>query len=77
LKGQAQNVAINRFSISLTDVVPEHGEVVLSLHHHEGLRARPGWIKVEREPDAYDPVPLVRLQMIAPAARVTLVWNRP
>jgi len=72
-----RDVTADRNSISLSDVVPEHGDVVLSFHYHEGLRARPGWIKVEREPDPYDPIPLVRLQMIAPAARVTLTWDRP
>jgi hypothetical protein len=77
LKGQVHDVTADRNSISLSDVVPEHGDVVLSFHYHEGLRARPGWIKVEREPDPYDPIPLVRLQMIAPAARVTLTWDRP
>jgi hypothetical protein len=77
LKGQVRDVTADRFSISLADVVPEHGDVVLSFHYHEGLRARPGWIKVEREPDPYDPIPLVRLQVIAPAARVTLTWDRP
>jgi hypothetical protein len=76
LKGQARCVTADRFSISLADVVPENGEVVLSMHYQEGLRARPGWVKVDREPDAYDPIPLIRLQMIAPAARVTLAWDK-
>jgi hypothetical protein len=76
LKGQARSVAADRVSISLADVVPENGEVVLSMHYQEGLRVRPGWVKVEREPDAYDPIPLIRLQMLAPAARITLTWDK-
>lgn len=77
LKGKASDVSLDRNGIALADVVPENGDVVLSLHYHEGLRVRPGWVKLEREPDAYDPVPLVRLRMIGPAARVTLSWSRP
>ena len=77
LKGQARDVTADRSGITLADVVPEQGELVLSLHYHEGLRARPSWIKVDREPDPYDPIPFVRLQMTAPAARVTLTWQRP
>lgn len=77
LKGRAAEVTLDRQGIALADVVPENGDVVLSLHYHDGLRVRPGWVKLEREPDAYDPIPLVRLRMIAPAARVTLSWSRP
>jgi hypothetical protein len=77
LKGSANEVKADRIGITLSDVVPEQGEVVLSFHYHEGLRARPSWVRIEREPDPYDPVPLIRLQMSAPAARVTLSWNRP
>jgi hypothetical protein len=75
LKGQARDFTADRFSISLADVVPENGEVVLSMHYQDGLRVRPGWVKIEREPDPYDPIPLIRLQMLAPAARVTLTWE--
>lgn len=77
LKGLARDVTLDREGIALADVVPENGDVVLSLHFHEGLRVRPGWVKLTREPDAYDPIPLVRLRMIGPAARVTLSWARP
>jgi hypothetical protein len=77
LKGSANEVKADRVGITLSDVIPEQGEVVLSFHYHEGLRARPSWVRIEREPDPYDPVPLIRLQMSAPAARVTLSWNRP
>jgi hypothetical protein len=75
LKGAARSFEVDRHRITLADVVPEHGEVVLSLHYHESLRARPGWVRIEREPDAHDPVPLIRLKMAAPAARVTLTWE--
>jgi hypothetical protein len=61
--------------VVLTDVVPEDGVVVVSLHYHHGWRVRPGWVDVEREPDPYDPIPFLRLRMPGPVARVTLVWD--
>jgi hypothetical protein len=77
LQGRASSVTADRAGISLADVVPEQGSVVLSFHYHEGLVARPGWVRVEREPDPYDPLPLIRLHLTAPASRVTLSWRRP
>jgi hypothetical protein len=75
LKGSARSFEADRNRITLADVVPEHGEVVLSMHYHRSLRARPGWVRVEPDPDAHDPVPLIRLKMAAPSARVTLTWE--
>lgn len=75
LKGAMRTFDADRNRITMTDVVPEQGDVVISMHFHESLRVRPGWIQIEREPDAHDPVPLVRLKMVAPAARVTLTWE--
>ena len=77
LKGRASSVRIDHHGVALADLVPESGDVVLSLHYHDGLRVRPGWIRLEREPDPYDPIPLVRLRLLAPAARATLYWERP
>jgi hypothetical protein len=75
LKGQAYLVHADSNHITLADVVPEGGSVVLSLHYQAGLRASPARVQVERYPDANDPVPLVRLRVSSPVARVTLTWD--
>jgi hypothetical protein len=77
LKGQARGFAADCRRVTLTDVVPENGEVVLSLHYQKGWRARPGWVQVERELDAYDPIPFVSLRVPGPVGRITLTWERP
>jgi hypothetical protein len=61
--------------ITLTDVVPEDGKVVLSLHYEAGLRASPGRVQVARDPDPRDPIPFVRLLLPGPVARLTLTWE--
>lgn len=62
--------------IVLSDVVPANGVVVLSLHYQTGLRATPSRVRVERELDARDAIPFVRLRVADPVARVTITWER-
>jgi hypothetical protein len=75
LKGSARHLQFDDARVTLTDVVPENGEVVLSLHYQEGWRSRPANVRPERELDPYDPIPFVRLRMAGPAGRVTLSWD--
>jgi hypothetical protein len=75
LKGQARILRADCERIALADVVPEDGQVVLSLHFQAGLRASPGRVKVEREYDPYDPIPFIRLQVPGPVALITLSWD--
>jgi hypothetical protein len=76
LKGQGRLVYADRQGIVLADVVPdEDGKVVLSFHHQAGLQASPDRVQVEREPDANDPIPFIRLVLPGPAARVSLTWE--
>jgi hypothetical protein len=63
--------------IVLGDVIPEGDEVVLSLHYQSGLTALPGRVKIEPIPDPDDPIPLIRLRVPGPLARVTLMWQDP
>jgi hypothetical protein len=77
LKGHARQFQADDGRVTLTDVVPENGEVVLSLHFQEGWRVRPAGVRQERELDPYDPIPFVRLRMAGPAGRVTLSWDWP
>jgi hypothetical protein len=75
LKGQARLVHAGWRHITLADVVPKDGKVVLSLHHQAGLRASPSRVQVERETDPHDPIAFVRLRVSGPVARVTLTWE--
>lgn len=76
LKGQATLLHADAQHITLGDVIPdENGVVVLSFHWQSGLRAAPGRVQVEREPDGHDPIGFIRLRMDSPAARVTLTWE--
>ncbi len=77
LKGVARTYEADRQRVTLADVVPEEGEVVLSLHSAAGMRARPAIVRVEREPDPFDPVPMIRLRLPGPVARLTLTWELP
>jgi hypothetical protein len=76
LLGTAEWLHADHQGIILGDVVPHQGRVVLSLHYQAGLRAIPGRVRVEPELDPSDPIPLVRLLMDEPVARVTLIWTR-
>jgi hypothetical protein len=76
LIGKAQWVKADVDGIVLNDVVPDQGRVVLSMHYQAGLRASPGRVRVEPEIDSHDPIPLVRLVVEEPVARVTLTWER-
>ncbi len=75
LKGTARAFEADHRRITLADVAPDHGEVVLSLHYQQGWRARPAWVTVERELDPYDPIPLLRLRLPGPVGRITLTWE--
>jgi hypothetical protein len=74
LKGQADWLQANSRHIVLGDVLPEDGKVVLSLHYQAGMQVSPHTIQVEREPDALDPIPLIRLRITCPLTRVILSW---
>jgi hypothetical protein len=76
LKGQARLLHADWRHITLADVVPEDGQVVLSLHYQAGLRVSPSRrVQIEKEPDAHDPIPFIRLCLPGPVARLTLTWQ--
>jgi hypothetical protein len=77
LVGDAQWLHADAQRITLGDVLPENGEVVLSLHYQEGMQVSPGRVEIERYLDPQDPIPLVRLKVAGPVARVTLTWRNP
>jgi hypothetical protein len=76
LKGQARLLHADWRHITLADVVPEDGMVVLSLHYQAGLRVSPSRrVQIEKEPDPNDPIPFIRLRLPGPVARLTLTWQ--
>jgi hypothetical protein len=77
LKGKGRLLRADSRRITLADVVPEDGKVVLSLHYQAGIQASPSRVLVERETDPYDPIPLIRLCLSGSVARITLTWEEP
>jgi hypothetical protein len=75
LKGHADWLQADCAHVTLGEVVPEDGRVVLSLHYQAGMKALPARVQVEREIDPYDPIPLVRLRVPSAVTRVTLTWE--
>jgi hypothetical protein len=75
LKGQARMLQTDSEKIALADVTPEDGKVILSFHYQTGMQVSPGRVQIEREPDARDPVPFIRLRMPDPASRLTITWD--
>lgn len=75
--GQARVVEMSVGKMTLADVVPDKGTVVLSLHYQKGLRTRPSRVKVERELDSRDPIPLLRLRLDEPVSRLEIEWHNP
>jgi hypothetical protein len=76
LKGKADLLEADAQSITLGNVEPKDGEVVISLHYHASMRASPGRVQIERATSGDDPIGFVRLRLAVPAARVTLTWER-
>jgi hypothetical protein len=76
LRGKADFVAVDGAYIRLANVVPENGEVIISLHYQAGMRAFPGRVQVERAASSEDPIGFVRLRLAEPAVSVTLTWER-
>ncbi|MFN4258709.1 MAG: hypothetical protein ACK4RK_05395 [Gemmataceae bacterium] len=75
LKGQARWLGHQGPYITLADVVPEDGQVVLSLHYQADLLVSPPRVQIMREPDPFDPIPLIRLNVPGPVSRITLSWR--
>jgi hypothetical protein len=77
LKGQGQWLANADGSITLTDVIPEQGEVIVSLRYHSAWAVAAKPTVIEAEVDPYDPWPIMRLRLSEPVARLMLRRDRP
>jgi hypothetical protein len=76
LKGKAELIEADSRHITLANVVPDEGQVVLSLHYQAGLRAAPSRVQVDRDREySTGTLDFIRLRVAGPVARVTLTWD--
>ena len=76
LTGSAHVYQADSRHIVLEDVKPVDGQVLLSFHYQAGLRVTPSRVQLEGARDSLDPIPLIRLVVKEPVARVTITWDR-
>ena len=77
LKGTGQVAQADSQRIALADIMPEDGEIILSMHHQSRMRVSPGYVQIERDLNLEDPIPFIRLRVPGPVARVSIVWDNP
>ena len=78
LRGTGKWESASPTRITLTDVTPDaNGEILLSLHHIEGLRVYPTYITLGSRIDHKDPLSHVKLGLPGRLPRLTLVWENP
>jgi hypothetical protein len=72
--GQARLAQTHAHRITFTDLVPEQGQVVLSLHAHPRMRPSNDRVKLETWTQPYDGTPMLRLRLPGPMERLTVEW---
>jgi hypothetical protein len=77
LKGTGQWVLADTQRIALADIVPENGEIILSMHYQSNMRVSPGYVQIEHSLDLNDPIPFIRLRVPGPVSRLSIVWEAP
>ncbi len=78
LSGKGEVLQADWQRIALAELEPdEHGEVIISWHYDGDFRVSPSFVRVEKDLDKNDPVPLIRLKLPGPVVRVTLTWANP
>jgi hypothetical protein len=75
LKGSGRIESLDWQRIALADVVPDEGEIILSLHYQSGWRIAPSYVQVDKQIEPPDRVGLFKLRLPAPISRLTLVWE--
>ncbi len=76
LKGNAEFLSCDGRNIVLGNVVPDNGEVVISLHYQAGMRASLPRVQIERAEWGQDRIGFIRLRLAERAAGVTVTWER-
>jgi len=75
LQGQARVTEFHGRRLTLVDLEPQDGVIVLSLHAHPLLRSTTNRVTLQRAAQLDDPVPLVRLHLPGPMSRLTIEWE--
>lgn len=75
LQGQAQVVRFTRNQMTLVDLEPDQGIILLSLHAHPRIRTTTSRVLWQPAAQVDDPVPLVRLHLPGPMSRLTICWD--
>lgn len=77
--GTATLDRLDRQKIVISDAVPDPdtGDLVLSLHHQPGFRVSPSVVRIDRDPDPHDPIPMLKLKLPGPMSRIVLTWENP
>ncbi|HMP01140.1 MAG TPA: hypothetical protein PKC45_01445, partial [Gemmatales bacterium] len=75
LHGQARVDTLDQRRITLVDVEPEDGVVLLSLHYHLTLRSTTNRVTLSPAAHLDGSVPLTRLHVPGPLSRLTINWD--
>ncbi len=78
LVGSAQWLRADTDCISLGDVMPKDGQVLLSLHYQEGLRVTPSRVQLERAEGLNDRIDFMRLVIPSDhlVSHVMITWDK-
>lgn len=75
LQGQARVVRFTVNQMTLVDLEPDQGVILLSLHAHPRIRTTTSRVIWQHAAQVDDPVPLVRLLLPGPMSRLTICWD--
>lgn len=73
-RGQAQVTFTGQRRLTLTNVVPEDGQVVLCLHYHATMHTMNNKVRLDTWQHAYDGIPMLRIRLAGPMERLTIEW---
>lgn len=60
--------------MTLTNLVPENGHVVLSLHYHVSMRTMNNKASLDTWQQAFDGIPMLKIRLPGPMERLTIEW---
>jgi hypothetical protein len=75
LAGKGKVARVEHNLITLTDLVPSDGVIVLSFHYHPGIIPSADRVRIEKEPQLHGAISFIRLRLAGPIARLTLRWG--
>jgi hypothetical protein len=75
LRGSGRVLRCDDRVLTLADLVPEGGQILLSLHYHPRITASSERVRIAKEADPHSSVPFLRLELPGPMTRLTLRWS--